>query len=272
VRIGPVGLALALTRGTALTLVTYGGLALLLGLRMVERPLLGPQRRPMSPHVTRSVCRAAFRVLGMRHTVTGIPMREKGALVANHVSWLDIFTLNACDNLYFVSKSEVARWPVIGWLARATGTVFIDRDPRAARRQQQIFEDRLRAGHRLLFFPEGTSTDGLRVLPFKSTLFAAFYPHGLELVWHIQPVCVIYRPPKGREARFYGWWGDMAFAPHLLKSLAVPRQGSVEVVFHDPVSVEDFASRKELAAHCEAVVRAAVAARLGPDLADGGQG
>ena len=185
-------------------------------------------------------------------------MEHIGAVVANHGSWLDIFALNACQRVYFVAKSEVANWPGIGWLARATGTVFIRRDPREAKAQQQLFEDRIRAGHHLLFFPEGTSTDARRVLPFKPTLFAAFYSHGLEKVMQIQPVTVIYRAPEGEDPRFYGWWGKMDFGPHLLKILAAPRQGEVEVVFHEPVDVADFPSRKLLAAHCEAAVRSAM--------------
>ena len=119
-------------------------------------------------------------ILGIRLQVTGRPMAERGAVVANHASWLDIFVLNAVSRVYFVSKAEVAGWAGIGWLARATGTVFIARKGTEAKEQQALFEARLRAGHRLLFFPEGTSTDSLRVLPFKSTLFAAFYTHGME--------------------------------------------------------------------------------------------
>ena len=254
-RIGPMGWARALPRGLMLGGVTYGGLLALLALRLIEAPIHG-QARPWTPRITRAVCRAAFPVLGIRYRVTGKPMQHIGAVVANHGSWLDIFALNACQQVYFVSKSEVARWPGIGWLARATGTVFIRRDPREAKAQQQVFEDRIRAGHHLLFFPEGTSTDARRVLPFKTTLFAAFYSHGLDKVMQIQPVSVVYRAPEGEDERFYGWWGDMGFGQHLLKVLAAPRQGSVEIVFHDPQDVGAFASRKALAAACEAQVRA----------------
>ncbi len=253
-RIGPLGWVRAVLRGLALAVVTYGGLIVLLLVRLVERPLCG-LRRPVTPWITRFVCRAAFVILGIRHRVTGRPMQQKGALVANHASWLDIFTLNACDRIYFVSKSEVADWPGIGWLARATGTVFINRHGREAQLQRLVFEARLRAGHRLLFFPEGTSTDGQQVLPFKSTLFAAFFTHGLQEILHVQPVSVIYHAPPGQDPRFYGWWGDMEFGGHLLKLLAAPRQGTAEVVFHTPVPVSDFPDRKALAAHCEAAVR-----------------
>ena len=243
-------------RGGALGAVTYGGLVLLVLVRLVERPLFG-QVRPVTPHITQAVCRAAFVILGVGYALRGTPMRQPGAVVANHGSWLDVFALNAAQRIYFVAKAEVAGWPAIGWLARATGTVFIARKGSAAKAQQRLFEQRLRAGHPLLFFPEGTSTDSIRMLPFKSTLFAAFYSHGLERVLQIQPVTVVYHAPTGQDARYYGWWGDMTFGGHLLKVLAAPRQGRVEVVFHDPVAVDAFADRKALAAHCEAVIRAA---------------
>ena len=254
-RLGPAGWALVAGRGVPLVVLVYGGLVLMLLLRLVERPLFG-QARPVTPFVTQGVCKAALGLVGLRLRVRGRPMRAKGAVVANHASWLDIFTLNAVQRVYFVSKSEVAGWPGIGWLARATGTVFIARKGTEAKAQQEVFEGRLRAGHRLCFFPEGTSTDGLRVLPFKSSLFQAFYSHGLSRVMHIQPVTVVYHAPPGRDARHYGWWGDMAFGPHLLATLATWRRGAVEVIFHPEVPVDAFASRKELALHCEKVIRA----------------
>jgi 1-acyl-sn-glycerol-3-phosphate acyltransferase len=256
VPIGPDGWFRVGLRGITLGTITYGGLVLLLALRLIERPLFG-MGRPITPHITQFVCRSAFVILGIRHTIRGRPMRHKGAVVSNHASWFDVFTLNACQRIYFVAKSEVRGWAGIGWLARATGTVFIARRGAEAKRQRELFEQRLRAGHKLLFFPEGTSTDGLRVLPFKSTLFAAFFADGLAEELHIQPVSVVYAAPDGQDPRFYGWYGEMDFAPHLLKLLAARRQGSVEVVFHDPVKISDFPDRKELAAHCEAQVRGA---------------
>jgi 1-acyl-sn-glycerol-3-phosphate acyltransferase len=243
-------------RGSVLGIATYGGLLCLLLVRLIEAPLFAP-RRPVTPFITQAVCRAAFPILGLRLTVSGTPMRHRGAVVANHSSWLDIFSLNAAQRVYFVSKSEVAGWPGIGWLARATGTVFIARKGSEAKRQQEMFESRLRMGHRLLFFPEGTSTDATRIMSFKSTLFQAFYTHGLDQILHIQPVTVIYHAPQGQDPRFYGWWGDMEFAPHLLMTLAARRQGRVEVIFHPELAVTDFPDRKVLAAQCETVIRSA---------------
>lgn len=252
---GVLGWALVLLRGGTIGVVTYGGLVILLALRLVERPLFG-QNRPITPFITQFVCKVAFVLLQLPLTVRGKPMQQKGAVVANHASWLDIFALNAVQRVYFVSKSEVAGWPGIGWLARATGTVFIARKGTEAKAQQEVFEARLRAGHKLMFFPEGTSTDALRVLPFKSSLFQAFYTHGLDRVLFIQPVTVIYHAPAGQDPRFYGWWGNMEFAPHLLITLAARRQGRVEVIFHPEVPVDAFPNRKDLAAHCERVIRA----------------
>jgi 1-acyl-sn-glycerol-3-phosphate acyltransferase len=247
-----------LLRGVVLGSVVAFGLLLLLGLRLIERPFFGAVR-PWTPQITRMVCRLAFPILSMGYTVQGRPMAARGVIVANHSSWMDVFALNAAQCLYFVAKSEVAQWALIGWLARATGTVFIARKGTEAKAQQAVFEARLRAGHRLAFFPEGTSSDGLRVLPFKSTLFAALYTHGLDHVMQIQPVSLRYHAPLGRDARFYGWWGDMTFAGHLLQILACRRPGRVEVIFHAPVPVDAFTDRKRLATYCEGVIRAELA-------------
>jgi 1-acyl-sn-glycerol-3-phosphate acyltransferase len=195
-------------RGGLILLLLALCFPLLLVLRIPERLFFG-LNRPATPYITQGVCIAACAILGLARRMKGRPMAGPGAYVANHVSWLDIFVLNAGKPLYFVAKSEVAGWPGIGWLARGTGTVFIARDKRQAAAQTRLFEDRLRAGHRLLFFPEGTSTDGRRVLPFKSTLFQAFHSDRLRDLMTIQPVTLVYRAPKGEDPVFYGWWGDM---------------------------------------------------------------
>ncbi|WP_201157732.1 lysophospholipid acyltransferase family protein, partial [Rhodobaculum claviforme] len=192
-------------------------------------------------------------------SAAGRPMRGAGVMVANHVSWLDIFVLNAAGPVAFVSKSEVAAWPGIGWLARATGTVFITRSVRDAAAQRRMIAERLRGGDRLVIFPEGTSTDGQQVLPFKPTLLAALFDAeaGGGGAAQVQPVSLRYIAPQGRDARFYGWWGDMAFGGHLLAVLAAPRQGAVALTFHPTLRVGAFADRKALAAACTAQVRTA---------------
>ena len=240
-------------RGSIVGALVFGGLAVKLALRAVEAPLFGPAR-PVTPYLTQAVCRAALWLMGFDFAMQGRPMTQHGLVVANHASWLDIFALNAAQRVYFVSKSEVAAWPGIGWLARATGTLFITRKVVEAKRQQSDFESRLRAGHRLLFFPEGTSTDSTFILRFKPTLFAALYGEGMSDLY-VQPATLRYTAPAGQPANFYGWWGDMDFAPHLAATLAAKGQGRIEVVLHAPLKVADFAGRKELAAACEAAVR-----------------
>jgi 1-acyl-sn-glycerol-3-phosphate acyltransferase len=254
-RYGPLALMRIVFRGTGILATILVGLALLVPLRLIERPLFG-LARPWTPWITQAVCRVSLMWIGLGFQRTGKPMQGPGAIVANHSSWLDIFVLNASDRIYFVSKSEVARWPGIGVLARVTGTLFIARDPRDARVQTALVQGRLLAGQRLLFFPEGTSTDGLRVLPFKSTLFAAFFAPKLKDAVSIQPVSVAYHAPAGRDARTYGWWGDMSFGGHMVATLALARQGRVEVVYSRPLAVADMADRKALAEAAEKQVRA----------------
>ena len=254
IRITPLGWVLVLLRGLPLALLVFGGLLILLAVRLIERPICG-MKRPVTPFITQFVCRNAFRILGITYKTHGTLMREQGPVVANHSSWLDIFALNARKRIYFVSKAEVAKWPGIGWLARATGTLFIERNPKRAKEQAEVLEQRLLAGHKLLFFPEGTSTDGLRVLRFKTTLFAAFFTEHLRDRLHVQPVSVVYRAPNGAPPRFYGWWGAMDFGPHLLNILAARQQGTVELTYHPPLKVSDFPDRKALAARAEELVR-----------------
>ncbi len=240
-------------RGVPLVLFVLSGIAVLLLLRAIEKPLFG-LRRPASPRISQWVSRGALAIMGLRFRVEGTPMTAHGAVVANHSSWLDILALNAPAPVYFISKEEVASWPGIGWMARANGTIFIKRERREASAQVAQLRARLAAGDRIAVFPEGTSSDGLRVLPFKPTLFAAFLtPELVDL--EIQPVSLVYRAPEGANKRFYGWWGDMSFGPHMLRMLSAPRHGSVTVMYHIPVSVGAHPDRKALARQLETAVR-----------------
>jgi 1-acyl-sn-glycerol-3-phosphate acyltransferase len=248
-----------LRRGAGILVALLVCFPLLLLLRLPERAIWG-EVRPLTPWITQGVCVWSCWCMGLGRDVSGVPMRGEGAYVANHSSWLDILVLNASKRMYFVAKAEVAGWAGIGWLARGTGTVFVRRDRREAAKQAALFETRLHAGHRLLFFPEGTSTDGLRVLPFRPTLFAAFFADGLRHSLQVQPVSVAYAAPEGRAASFYGWWGDAGLAPSLLSVLAERRQGRVSVIYHAPLRVADFPDRKALASAAEAAVRAGLSA------------
>lgn len=246
-----------LRRGGGAVLVLLAGVLLILPMRGVERLFHG-RRRPWTGRLVQMVCRLTLACMGIRRSCRGKPMRGPGAVVANHSSWLDILVLNAAMPVFFVSKSEVAGWPGINILTRVTDTHFVVRDPRLASAQAREFAERIQAGHRLLFFPEGTSTDGQRLLPFKPTLFQGFLDPALPEGLAIQPVSARYEAPRGADSRFYGWWGDMDLGPHLLAVLAARRQGRVTVVLHDPIPVAGL-TRKTLASACEDAVRQGLA-------------
>ncbi|WP_108263553.1 1-acyl-sn-glycerol-3-phosphate acyltransferase [Mangrovicoccus ximenensis] len=142
----------------------------------------------------------------------------------------------------------VAGWPGIGLLAKATGTVFISRDPRASAAQAALLKARLAAGHRLMVFPEGTSTDGRRVVRFRSAMFAAL--DAAAPGTKVQPLTIAYHPPEGADPRFHGWWGDMDMVPHLLQLLSARHRGHVRVIWH-PALAADGAGRKQLAERSE---------------------
>ena len=245
-------------RWLLLAVVIYGLFAVFLLVRALE----WPWGRPVTPSITRLACRGGLIMIGLKLRVLGRPMTGRGALVANHVTWIDIFSFNAVQRMIFVAKTEVAGWTGIGFLAKATGTVFVERNPRRALQQRDEFVRRLAHGDKLLFFPEGTSTDGLRVLPFKPTLFAAFFADELKDQLKVQPVTVRYRPPNDQDPSFYGFWGEMGFGENMLKVLSSPRNGDVDVIFHEPVRVAGFSHRKDLAAYCEGKVREGLQAAL----------
>ncbi|MGZ9812378.1 lyso-ornithine lipid O-acyltransferase [Pseudoroseicyclus sp. H15] len=249
------GWLIAIPRLAVLAVLLLGGLGLYLLIHLIERLAAGG-RRPWSSRLQQCVCIAALAIMGLRLRRHGTPMHRGGALVANHASWLDIFVLVAGQRLTFVAKSEVADWAVIGWLARATGTLFIRRgERREAGAQVGQIAERVGQGELLLFFPEGTSTDGRRILPFKPTLFAAFLAPGMAPGLAIQSIAIRYTAPPGAEPRFYGWFGSLGFAPHFLAVLGRWRQGRVDVHYATPLPAAGQPSRKALAAAAEAAVR-----------------
>ena len=216
------------------------------------------RRFPM--HYHRMVCR----ILGVRVNVLGSPPTEGPVLLAsNHVSWLDIVILSAVAPLSFIAKREVNGWPFFGSLARLQRTVFVDRTRRhATGSSRNEMQDRLKAGDILVLFPEGTSSDGHVVLPFKSSFFGAAEYEGVL----VQPISIAYSgyrnlPMNRRSRPSYAWYGDMDLAPHLWEALTM---GPIEVtvVCHPPLSLSGEMNRKQLARHAEELVRKGVALAL----------
>jgi len=181
----------------------------------------------------------------------------KACLIAcNHVSWMDIIVLSALTPLSFIAKKEVNSWPGFGLLARLQRTVFIDRDRRQSTgSSRDEIQERLKAGETLVLFAEGTSSDGFRVLAFKSAYFAA--AESADVV--VQPVTLVYRghwgvPMMRRRRPFFAWYGDMDMGPHLWQALA---QGPIEVdvICHKPLTLAEAGNRKALARQAEEAVR-----------------
>jgi len=258
--LGAVRLALYLL--WTLVLVPFQALALALKLS-VSRDAL--------PRLYHRLC---ARVIGLELQVVGTRTTARPTLfVANHSSYLDIEVLGALIPGSFVAKAEVARWPFFGVLAKLQRTVFVDRRARGKVDQQRDdLRSRLAAGDNLILFPEGTSSDGNRVLPFKSALFAVAALEVDDQPLTVQPVSVTATAldgmPLGHNLRsLYAWYGDMALAPHLWTLLKMGRI-TVTVQFHPPVTVRQFSSRKALSEHCWQVVAhgvaQAVAGRLEP--------
>ena len=206
-------------------------------------------------------------LLGFRVEVIGMPVPGRPTLfVANHMSYLDITVFGSVILGSFVAKAEVAGWPLFGLLAKLQRTVFVDRKRGSTAQQRDGISERLAAGDDLILFPEGTSSDGIHVLPFKSALFSVADRtiDGEPLT--VQPVSLAYTRldgmPIGRaRIPFFAWYGDMDLGGHLWRVAGLGRV-SIELTFHPPVSLAALGSRKALAAHCYAVVAAGVAASL----------
>ena len=240
----------------------WAGLALLVlfaiflplrGLDLVVERLAGRPVAALGPAIVRLWAAQALPTLGLRFRQRGTPMRGGGAFVANHSRWIDIVALQRAATPFLVSKAEVRRWPGIGFIGIAIGTMFIDRRPAQAKRQEAALLARLARGDRMALFPEGTSSDGQRVLPFKSSLFGVFLAPELEAV-AVQPVTIRYRARPDLPASFYGWWGEMDFATHLRDVLARSTGGTVELTFHPALPLADFSDRKSLTLAAQAAV------------------
>lgn len=203
--------------------------------------------------------RLLLKLLGIRLRMFGAPCEEAPVLfVANHTSYLDVPVLGAVLPACFVAKADVSGWPLFGFLARVQNTVFIERRSTRAAEQRAHLQNILAQRQNLTLFPEGTSTDGLATLPFKSSLFGIVEDsaHGSAIT--VQPISVTCTEMDGlpmlREDRArYAWYGDMTLVPHLWE---VFKNGTftVEIIFHAPLTTADYPDRKSLAAACQKIV------------------
>ncbi len=215
----------------------------------------------------RQVCR----LIGIKLDIEGhIEPDTPVLLISNHTSWLDIPVLSAVAPVSFVAKKEVGTWPFVSWLAKLQRSVFIDRQRRSATGDStNEIANRLKQSDTIVLFAEGTSSDGNRVLPFLSTLFAAAMPsqkngaHQTEArVVSVQTIAIVYTKlggiPLSREQRPHvGWYGDMEMTRHAWQTLG---RGPLDAVIRigPPVALTSFKDRKDLARYTEQQVRETV--------------
>lgn len=188
-----------------------------LGLHLVEGALLAVfsgaafvQYRPWQQPVIRWWHRRFCNILNLEIRVHGTPAEGHAMWVSNHVSWMDIPVLGAHFPVYFLSKAEVANWPVVGWLARAAGTLFIRRGSGDAGQVTDQLAEHLREGRNVLFFPEGTTTDGHRLKRFFHKLFSAATTAEVP----VQPVLLCYRDEDDALHPHAPFVGDDEFLSH----------------------------------------------------------
>lgn len=251
------GLRAALFLSLTLSLVAVYPLAILLGRR--ARFLV---RRAWS----RSTCR----ILGVRRTVHGAAFTAcPTMLVANHVSYLDIVILGSFSDAIFVAKSEIEGWPLFGFIARLTGTMFVKRHWRQALVQRNAIAARMRdADESFVLFAEGTSSNGLAVKPFKTSLLSVVEPWVVDRPVAAQAVTLAYRRLKDgtpfslANCDLFAWYADMPFTPHLWELLKQPGL-EVEVEFREPVMSWSVAGRKALAKELQAEIATRLAALRG---------
>jgi lyso-ornithine lipid O-acyltransferase len=216
--------------------------------------------------------RGVARIIGLRVKVTGIPSRGRPMLIlSNHVSWLDIIVLGSLMPLSFVAKSEVRDWPLFGFLAKLQRSIFVDRNRRSSTGESSaVIAARLEEGDPIVLFAESTTSDGNRILPFRSSLVgaaqAAIHSDSATETVHIQPVALAYCGadglPTGRMGRArIGWYGDMDMLPHLIGIL---RGGALDVTVGFGISMLDDGSvnRKILTRDAETSVRRMMAEAL----------
>jgi 1-acyl-sn-glycerol-3-phosphate acyltransferase len=207
--------------------------------------------------------RMALRILNIRVEILGAPSATDRPLlfVSNHMSWLDIIVLGSTGPLVFIAKSEIANWPLFGTFARLQRSIFVDRAKRHGTGQvNQTIAKTLSGGDPVVLFGEGTSSDGNRVLPFRSALLGglrdAMEENGRGFV---QPVSIAYLKfrgiPMGRQRReIAAWYGDMDLVPHLIRVL---REGAIDVTvaFGKVMEVAHADDRKALSQNVESAVR-----------------
>lgn len=205
--------------------------------------------------------RGAARLIGARVTRHGVPLRRDVFFLANHVSWVDILALGGASGTAFVAKAELRDSPLIGWLAGLNRTVFVSRENRIGVAEQiNALRESLADNWSIAIFPEGTTTDGHSLLPFKTSMLRVLEPPPPGVM--VQPVMLDY----GAIAEWIGWVGDESGIENAKRILA--RRGTFDLAIHflDPFDPRDFNGRKAIAAEARLRIEPALVEALGKPL------
>ncbi|WP_129561358.1 lysophospholipid acyltransferase family protein [Paraburkholderia dokdonensis] len=210
-----------------------------------------PRATPEARHaMNRAWSLKMLELCGMKLVVHNDAARlDAGALVvSNHISWIDIYVINAWRPTPFVSKAEIRHWPLIGWFAQNLDTVFIEREKRSdARRIMHELAARLERGELMCVFPEGTTTDGLAIKPFHANMFQAPVSAGKP----VQPICILYEDAQGRQTAAPAYIDDVS----LKESLdALLKAGPVTAHVYVGEAIEPGDDRRKLAARAQEAV------------------
>ena len=195
-------------------------------------------------------------ILNVKLTVEGSPPNQKlsnAIFVGNHISWLDIYALNSVHPVRFIAKSEVGRWPILGWLAKQANTMFIERaQKKDAQRVTIQATESLSKGDCLCYFPEGTTSDGTELLPFKSSLMQASINANAE-VW---PLAIHYPNQDGSPNVRMAFVGETTFIESIWQIISL-HQSEVKLYFLPSINPNGY-ERRELTQH----IKSAIAAHL----------
>lgn len=220
--------------------------------------------KPQHRNIARLWHRGVIRLIGLDVRLKGTALTTGPVLyVANHVSYLDIPILASQIKTTFVAKSEVRHWPLFGYLAHIADTVFIERRTARAPEQMRDLRSRLGKEDQIILFPEGTSTDGLKIENFKPVLFQSALPIRRQVKdapvskpVMVQPLSIAFKQGKEGRKRLpsaYAWFGEMTLLPHLMDVFRSVG-GTVEITFHPPLNAYEIGDRKILATLSEKAV------------------
>ena len=205
--------------------------------------------------------RGVCRILGLRVIVEGTPCTDRQVIFAsNHISYLDIPVIGSVLKVSFVAKGEVAKWPVFGYLSKLQQTAFVSRSKSTLGHDKNNLETMLKDGRSMVIFPEGTSTDGRTVVPFKSSLFSVALADDGTDIW-LQPITLSLISVNGQDPAdqtvrdLYAWHGDMTLNPHLA-GFGKISGATIKITFHEPIRARATPDRKIISQVChEKVLR-----------------